>query len=191
MSRIGKKAISIPAGVTVELAGAIVKVSSGQNTLTQDIDPKIKVTVDTDAKEVHVAREGDDRHARAMHGTVRALIANMIVGVTKGYEKSIQIYGTGFGVKQQGAELHITVGFAKPCVVKIPQGITLDIDSPNARGNDSPATFKIKGSDKCMVGQFAADCRRVKPPEPYQGKGVRYADEVIKRKVGKAFASGG
>ena len=149
----------------------------------------ITVTHDGQANEIKVERKGDSRMARAMHGTTRAHIANMIVGLTKGFEKGIEIYGTGYGVKQEGTNLVLAVGYAQPVKVAIPQGITVDIKTPNTRGNDTPAEFKVKGPDKCVVGQLAAVLRHAKPPEPYRGKGVRYADEVIKRKAGKAFAS--
>lgn len=190
MSRIGKKAVKVPSAVKVELTPALLKLSAGPQSLTLDIHPRIDVAHDGQANEINVARKGDDRLARAMHGTTRALIANMIVGLTKGFEKGIHIYGTGYGVKQEGTNLIISVGYAQPAKVAIPQGITLDIATPNARGNDTPAVFTVKGANKAVVGQLAAEIRQVKPPEPYRGKGVRYADEVVKRKVGKAFASG-
>ena len=191
MSRIGKKAVPVPSGVKVELGGQTLKISSGSGTLVHTINPLVKDEYDSSANEISVSRDSNERFARSMHGTTRALIANMIKGVTQGYEKGIRLYGTGYGVKQEGADLLLSVGTAKPARVPIPQGAVVDIKTPNARGNDVPAELVIKGADKQMVGQFAAVLRRVRPPEPYNGKGVRYADEVIKKKVGKAFASGG
>jgi large subunit ribosomal protein L6 len=191
MSRIGKKAVAVPSGVKVELSGESLKISSGSETLVHAIKPVVKVEYDSTANEIKVTRESNERFARAMHGTTRSLIANMIQGVTQGYEKGILMYGTGYGVKEQGAELHLSVGTAKPAQVPIPRGVVVDIKTPNARGNDVPAEISIKGADKQTVGQFAAVLRRVRPPEPYNGKGVRYRGEVIKKKAGKAFASGG
>lgn len=191
MSRIGKKAIAVPTGVKVELSSEMLKISSGSGTLVHSINPIVKVEHDGSANEIHVSRDSNERFARAMHGTTRALIANMIHGVTKGYEKSMRLYGTGYGVKQQGTDLLLSVGRAVPAQVPIPQGVEVEIKTPNARGNDVPAELTIKGADKQSVGQFAAVLRHVRPPEPYNGKGIRYADEVIKRKVGKAFASSG
>lgn len=191
MSRIGKKAIPVPSGVKVELSGLTLKISSGSGTLVQAINPIVKVDYDSSANEINVTRDTSERFARAMHGTTRALIANMIQGVTQGYEKGMRLYGTGYGVKQEGADLLLSVGTAKPARVPVPQGVVVDIKTPNARGNDLPAEIFIKGADKQSAGQFAAVLRRIRPPEPYNGKGVRYADEVIKKKMGKAFASGG
>jgi large subunit ribosomal protein L6 len=188
MSRLGKKPVLIPSGVKVDLNGnKDIKISSGSNILTLDIHSTIELSYDASAAQIKVDRKSNERLARAMHGTTVRLLENMIVGVTKGYEKSCQIYGTGFGIVQKGKILEFSVGFAKPAPVKIPDGIVLDIKTPNARGGDSPAEFLIKGIDKCLVGQFAASCRSVSPPEPYNGKGVRYTGEVVKRKAGKAF----
>lgn len=189
MSRIGKKPIPVPSGVKVELAGDVIKVSGSAATLTMDIHPTVAVSYDEGAKEVSVTRKGDERLQRAMHGTTRALINNMIIGVTQGYKKAIQIFGTGYGVKVQGKEMQLTVGYAKPACLNIPDGVTVDIETPNSRGNDVPALFIIVGPDKHKVGQFAAAIRKVRPPEPYKGKGIRYKDEHIRRKVGKAFGS--
>ena len=188
MSRIGKKPLPVPTGVSVEVNGSKeIKISSGSNVLNMGIHPLIEIDYDSSTSLIKVDRKGDERLARAMHGTTVRLIANMIVGVTKGYEKSVQVHGTGYGVVQKGDTLEIAVGFAKPASVKIPSGIILDIKTPNSRGSDSPAEFIVKGIDKCLVGQFAASCRSVKKPEPYNGKGVRYTGEVVKRKAGKAF----
>ena len=159
--------------------------------LSFDFHPEIEVEFDSQAGEIRVARQSDVRFHRALHGTTRAIIANMIKGVTKGFQKKIEIYGTGDGVKVQGKELQLSVGFARPLGLPIPDGVTVEIITPNARGNETPAVFAISGADKHTVGQFAADIRRSRPPEPYLGKGIRFADEVIRRKVGKAFASGG
>nr|MBP8305001.1 50S ribosomal protein L6 [Phycisphaerae bacterium] len=132
----------------------------------------------------------EDRLARQMHGTTRALIANMVRGVAEGYSRKMEIYGTGFNVKEQGGKLVLTVGYCKPVEVPVPKAVKVQIEVPATKGNDVPAKFSIHCMDRCVLGEFAAAIRRVRPPEPYQGKGIRYADEHIKKKVGKAFASG-
>lgn len=190
MSRIGKKPIKVPAAVKVELAPGQIKVSSSGQSLTLALRPEVTVNYEQNTGEITVSRNGETRFPRALHGTVRALIANMIQGVTAGFTRDLRIYGTGYGVKQQGDALHVTVGFAKPAVRTIPPGVEVDIKTPNTRGNDTPAEFTVRGADKCAVGQFAAAIRHIRPPEPYLGKGIRYADETIKKKVGKAFGSG-
>ena len=190
MSRIGKKPVPVPQGVKVELKDKLLKISGSSASLTLDIRPEVEVQYDQQVNAISVTRRGDARLQRAMHGTTRALIANMIQGVTEGFKKDLKIFGTGYGVKIQGDKLMVTVGFAKPATLTILQGIQVDIKAPNTRGNDVPAEFSIVGADKCAVGQFAAAIRNIRPPEPYLGKGIRYADEHIKRKVGKAFGSG-
>ncbi len=189
MSRIGKKPVAVPAGVTVEVKGQMVKIASSAASLTWEVHPLIKVAYDADNKAIEVTRQGDDRESRALHGTTRALLANMVVGVTEGYKIDMEIYGTGYGVKQAGQDIELTVGTAKPHKVQIPAGVKLVITTPNARGNDTPAVFSISGPDKQVVGQLAAKIRKVRPPEPYVGKGIRYKDERIVRKDGKAFGS--
>ena len=189
MSRIGKKPVEVPAGVTVEVSGQNIKVASSSATLTWEVHPLVTVTYDAEAKAVSVTRDSDDRQARALHGTTRALIANMIEGVKNGYKIHMEIYGTGYGVKQNGQSLELTVGTAKPFLIPVPAGLTVEIVTPNARGNDTPAAFNISGADKQAVGQLAAKVRKVRPPEPYLGKGIRYKGEKIIRKAGKAFGN--
>jgi large subunit ribosomal protein L6 len=189
MSRIGKKPVKVPSGVKVELKDSSIKISSSSASLTFDIHPDMKVEYDVSAAEIRVNRPGDGRLHKSLHGTTRAIIANMVEGVVKGFRKNLEIYGTGYGVKVQGKELVLSLGFAAPASIPIPDGINVDIKTPNARGNDTPAVFSVSGPDKHTVGQFASNIRRARPPEPYLGKGIRYADEVIRRKVGKAFAS--
>ena len=125
-----------------------------------------------------------------MHGTARALIQNMVTGVTDGYSKSLEIYGTGFGVKVEGKNLVLSVGYAHTVPIPIPDGVKVNIDVPQTRGNEVPAKFSVSGMDKQVVGQFARTIKDARPPEPYQGKGVRFAGEQIRRKQGKAFAGG-
>jgi large subunit ribosomal protein L6 len=191
MSRIGKKAIAIPSGIKVELKDQHVKVSGPQGNMEMDCHPLIKVKVDSSANTILVGNDdADNRYAKQMHGTMRALIANMVTGVSKGFEQKMEVYGTGYNVKEQNGNLVMQVGYCNPVEIAIPKGIKVKIDIPATKGNDTPAKFTITGADKAVLGQFAAELRKSKPPEPYQGKGVRYADEHIKRKVGKAFASG-
>jgi len=190
MSRIGKKPVKIPSGVKVELKGQNVKISGPNGNLLLDVNPEIKVEYDSGTSEICVKRPSDTRQHRALHGTMRALIANMVEGVTKGFVKNLEIYGTGYGIKIQGKDMSLNVGFAAPAVVKIPDEVKVDIGTPNTRGNDVPAAFSISSPNKAVLGQFASEIRRVRPPEPYLGKGIRFKDEVIRRKAGKAFASG-
>ena len=191
MSRIGKKPIVIPGGVKVELKGLCVKVSGSLGQLQMDCHPRIKVKIDDSDGKIFVENEKpQDRTNRQLHGTMRALIANMITGVSKGFERKMEIYGTGYNVKEQGEKLLFQVGFCHLVERVIPKGIKINIDVGATRGNEVPAKFTLSAVDKCLLGQFAADIRKIRPPEPYKGKGIRYADEHVRRKVGKAFASG-
>jgi large subunit ribosomal protein L6 len=191
MSRIGKKPIGIPDGVKVELKGHCVKVSGSLGQLQMDCHPRIKVKIDESDGKIFVENERPQDHInRQLHGTMRALIANMIAGVSKGFERKMEIYGTGYNVKEQGTKLVFQVGFCHPIEKVIPKGVKIKIDVGATRGNEVPAKFTLSAIDKCLLGQFAADIRKIRPPEPYKGKGIRYADEHVRRKVGKAFASG-
>lgn len=191
MSRIGNKSIKIAAGVKVDQKGQKIKVSGPLGNLEMDCHPKIKVTIDNSAGNILVKNEHtEDRLANQLHGTMRALIANMVAGVSKGFEKKMEIYGTGFSIKEQGGKLVLNVGFCHSVELPIPKGVKVNIDVAATKGNEVPARFNITGVDKCLLGQFAADIHRVKPPEPYKGKGIRYSDEQVRRKAGKAFASG-
>ncbi len=192
MSRIGKKLIDIPKDVKVELSGSRVKVLGPLGDLQMDCHPEIKVQVEGDGNQIRIINEKPQvRKNRQLHGTMRALIANMIAGVSKGFEKKLQIYGTGYNVKEQDGQLVLQIGFSHLVKMEIPKGIKVNIKTENARGNDVPAAFSISGMDKQAVGQFASVIRKVRPPEPYKGKGIRYFDEYVRRKVGKAFTSGG
>ncbi len=191
MSRIGNKPIVIPDGVKVELKGLCVKVSGSLGQLQMDCHPRIKVKIDDSDGKIFVENEKPQDHMnRQLHGTMRALIANMVTGVSKGFERKMEIYGTGYNVKEQGAKLLFQVGFCHLVERAIPKGIKVNIDVGATRGNEVPAKFTLSAIDKCLLGQFAADIRKIRPPEPYKGKGIRYADEHVRRKVGKAFASG-
>jgi len=192
MSRIGKKPIAVPKGTSVELKGQQVKVSGPQGKLEMTCHPLITVKMDDSGENLIVDNPTpDERKAKQLHGTMRALISNMVTGVSKGFEKKMQIFGTGYNVKEQGGKLVFSIGFCHPVEMKIPDGVKVAIDVPATRGNDVPARFALSGADKHVLGQFAANIRRIRPPEPYKGKGIRYADEYVRRKMGKAFASGG
>jgi len=189
MSRIGKKPIDIPGGVKVEVKGLRVKATGPLGELQMDCHPRIKVKVDD--KQVIVENDRpENRQSKQLHGTMRALIGNIVTGVSKGFEKKMEIYGTGYSVKEQGGKLVFQIGFCHPVELAVPKGVKVDIQTGATRGNDVPARFTLSAIDKKLLGQFAADIRKVRPPEPYKGKGIRYADEHVRRKVGKAFASG-
>jgi large subunit ribosomal protein L6 len=191
MSRIGKKPINIPAGVKVEISGQTIKVAGPKGNLEIRCHPKINVKVDESSNKIVVENpSAEGRFEKALHGTMRALINNMITGVSKGFEKKMEIYGTGYSVKEQGGKLTLQVGFSHPIEIAVPQSVKVLIEVPATKGNDTPAKFTLAGYDRHELGQFAANIRRVKPPEPYQGKGIRYSDEHVRRKAGKAFASG-
>ena len=190
MSRIGKKPIIIPQGVKVEQNGLCIKVSGPLGSLQLNCHPQIKVKIDSSAGKISVENEHPQmRQNRQLHGTMRALIANMVTGVSRGFEKKIEIYGTGYSVKEQGGKLILQVGFSHPVEKPVPKGIKVNVETGATRGNEVPASFTLSGIDKRLLGQFAADVRKIKPPEPYKGKGIRYADEYVRRKVGKAFTS--
>ncbi len=202
MSRIGKKAITVPAGVKVEVRDHTVSAKGPKGELSWQFPAGVAVEVDS-AGLVRVNRERESPRHRALHGLTRALVANMVFGVEKGYTKKLEIYGTGYGCQVKGTRLLLNVGFmgrgvdaaGKPreaqFIIEIPTGLTVTIEAPTARGDSEPARMTVGGADKKLVGQFAADVRRIRPPEPYKGKGIRYADEHVRRKQGKAFAGGG
>jgi large subunit ribosomal protein L6 len=191
MSRIGKKPIVIPDGVKVELKGRCIKVSGSLGQLQMDCHPRIKVKVNESDGIIFIENENPQDHFnRQLHGTTRALIANMVTGVSKGFTREMEIYGTGYNVKEQGTKLVFQVGFCHPIERVIPKGVKVKINVGATRGNDVPAKFTLSAIDKCLLGQFASDIRKIRPPEPYKGKGIRYADEHVRHKVGKAFASG-
>jgi len=189
MSRIGKQAIRVPEGVKVAIRGRTINVEGPKGKLSWTHRPEITVTYDEKVKLVSVERSNDERRTRALHGTTRALIANMVSGCVNGFEKSLEVYGVGYGVQVQGDRLMLNVGLSAPFATNIPPGLTVTVQTPQARGDSEPARFSISGADKHAVGQFAAVLRKVRPPEPYKGKGVRYAGEYVRRKVGKAFGA--
>lgn len=194
MSRVGKKPIIIPDGVKVEqsTSDGSITVSGSHGSLHIECNPQIQVEIDSKSGHILVKNEHpQNRLSKQLHGTTRALIANMVTGVNKGYEKKMELYGTGYNVKEQGGKLIFQVGFANPIELVIPKGIKVSIEVGAARGEDTAAKFTLFGIDKCLLGQFAANIHKIRPPEPYKSKGIRYSGEYVRRKVGKAFTSGG
>lgn len=178
MSRIGKKPVLVPSGVTVEVAQDIVTVKGPKGDLTYAFLPEVSVHVDNNV--VRVERKGDSADAKARHGLTRALIANMVQGVYEGYVKELEIIGVGYKAQIKGKVLSLHLGFSRPIDLNIPDGIEILQDAQNKN------LLKILGIDKHLVGEFSAQIRSLRPPEPYKGKGIRYRDEHVRRKVGKA-----
>ncbi|MDP6637027.1 MAG: 50S ribosomal protein L6 [Phycisphaerae bacterium] len=191
MSRIGKKPIKIISGVTVTLSGQTVSVEGPKGKLSWTHRPEVTVEINDSEKVITVSRGSDDRFSRSLHGLTRSLIANMVEGCSKGFVRGLEVYGVGYGVQLQGNKLTVNCGFSHPVVFEVPAGVTVEIQTPQARGDTDPAKFTVSGADKQAVGQLAAKIRMVRKPEPYKGKGIRYAGEYVRRKVGKAFAGTG
>ncbi len=181
MSRIGKMPVAIPSGVTINLDGKHLSVEGPKGKLERDIHPDIDVVIE--GAELIVTRPSDDKKHRALHGLTRALIHNMVVGVTEGFKKDLELVGVGYRAAKQGDNLVLTVGYSHPVEMAPADGITIEVPTPNR--------VAILGIDKEKVGAFAANVRAVRPPEPYKGKGIKYEGEVIKRKAGKAGVKAG
>ena len=179
MSRIGRAPITVPAGVDVKITdGNFITVKGPKGTLEMDVVPEIDVTVDGNV--VHVTRPSDEKAYRSLHGLTRTLIHNMVVGVTEGFQKVLEISGVGYRAQKEGKNLVMNLGFSHPITVSETDDIEIDVPNPNQ--------VIIKGIDKQKVGQFAAEVRGVRPPEPYKGKGIKYDYEVVRRKEGKTGA---
>jgi len=179
MSRIGRTPITIPAGVTVNVAeGNVVTVKGPKGELTNTFRPSMKIEVEGSV--IHVTRPNDEKENRALHGLTRTLLANMVEGVTNGFAKTLEVNGVGYRASKEGNKLVLNIGYSHQVVMEEVDGITIDV--PNAN------TVVINGIDKQKVGQFAADVRSKRPPEPYKGKGIKYSYEVVRRKVGKTGA---
>ena len=179
MSRIGRMPITVPAGVEITVAeNNVVTVKGPKGTLTQALRPEM--IIEQEGNVIHVKRPSDDKMHVAMHGMTRALLHNMVVGVSEGFKKELEINGVGYRAEKKGNELVMNLGFSHQVIVPEIEGITIDVPAPNK--------IVINGCDKQTVGQFAAEVREKRPPEPYKGKGIKYADEVIRRKVGKTGA---
>jgi large subunit ribosomal protein L6 len=177
MSRIGKAPVPVPSGVEVTLAGRHITVRGPQGTLERDLPGEI--TVQQDDGQLLVERPNDERQNRALHGLVRSLVNNMVVGVTQGFTKELEIVGVGYRATAQGPNrIELALGFSHPVRVEAPEGVTFEVPTPTR--------ISVKGIDKEMVGQVAANIRKLRKPEPYKGKGVRYAGERVQRKAGKA-----
>ena len=181
MSRIGKKPIEIPAKVEASIEGRIITIKGPQGSLTLNHHPLVGVEIDAGAKKINVQRKDDSRDARALHGLTRSLVANMVQGVVELYEKRLEIVGVGYQATMQGTKIALQVGFANTIVIDVPENVTCELPSNTQ--------IRIKSTDKQACGQFAAEVRHVRPPEPYKGKGVRYVGEKVRRKAGKAFGS--
>lgn len=179
MSRIGKQPVVIPEGVKCELAGSHLKVTGPKGTLERHFHPSM--TVEMIEGRIIVKRPNNTPEHRALHGLTRALIANMVTGVAKGFEKVLTIHGVGYRASMHGKALNLALGFSHPVVIEVPEGIKVTLDNPQ--------TIRLSGIDKELLGQTAADIRAWRKPEPYKGKGIRYADEYVRRKVGKAGAT--
>lgn len=176
MSRIGRKPIDVPSGVTVEVSpGGSVKVAGPLGSLEQQVPARMEIA--QEAGVVTVSRPTDRGEDRALHGLTRTLIANMVEGVTKGFEKHLEIQGVGYRAQLKGSDLELAVGYSHPVTIQPRSGVTFEVPAPTQ--------ITVKGTDKQRVGQTAAEIRKVRPPEPYKGKGIRYRDEQVRRKVGK------
>jgi large subunit ribosomal protein L6 len=176
MSRIGKLPITVPSGVEVTISGRDVTVKGPKGTLSHTIVEPI--TIEQSDGALLVQRPDDERDSKARHGLTRTLVSNMVVGVTEGYSKTLEIVGTGYRVQAKGSDLEFALGFSHPVTVKAPDGISFNVEAPTR--------FVVSGIDKQRVGEVAANIRKIRKPEPYKGKGVRYAGEVVRRKAGKA-----
>lgn len=180
MSRIGRKPINIPAGVDVKFENGVITVKGSKGTLTQKIHPNMTVTIEENV--ITVTRPNDEKENRALHGLTRSLIANMVEGVTNGFKKELEVNGVGYRVQKQGKNLVMNLGYSHQVTMSETEDIKIEVPAPNK--------IIILGADKQKVGQFAAQVREKRPPEPYKGKGIKYADEHIRRKEGKAGKGG-
>ena len=176
MSRIGKMPVDMPSGVDVKVDGSQVTVKGSKGELSRQFNDRVSFSVEDGV--VTVVREDDTRESRALHGLSRALLANMVHGVSEGFTKVLEIQGVGYRASLKGSDIELLVGFSHPVDVKAPKGITFEVPEPTR--------IVVSGIDKEQVGQVAADIRKVRPPEPYKGKGIRYAGEYVRRKAGKA-----
>lgn len=179
MSRVGRQPIPVPEGVTVTLDGQRVTVKGPKGELSGSFDPELSIVLEDG--ELRVSRPTDQPRHRSLHGLTRTLVANMVVGVTGGFEKTLEIHGVGYRVLKKGNGIELNVGFSNPVAFEAPAGVELVIESPTL--------LHVRGTDKQQVGETAARIRKVRPPEPYKGKGIRYSGEHVRRKAGKAAAS--
>ncbi|MEO6349405.1 MAG: 50S ribosomal protein L6 [Candidatus Limnocylindrales bacterium] len=181
MSRIGKLAIPVPSGVQIDIAGTHVTVTGPKGTLERDIAPELRIVHEDGT--IRVERPNDDKRSRELHGLTRTLISNMVIGVTDGFRKGLEITGVGYRAQLVGRNLQLNLGYSHPVQIDAPEGISFEVETP--------VRLAVVGHDKELVGHVAARVRSTRKPEPYKGKGVRYAGEVIRRKAGKAGKIGG
>ena len=179
MSRIAKEAVAIPQGVEVSVNGQVISAKSKLGQMTLNVHPLVKVVIED--KNIHVQQADDSADSNMQSGTTRALIHNMIVGLDKGFEKKLQLVGVGYRAQAKGKVLNLALGFSHPVELNVPEGVTVTVPDAN--------TINVTGIDKQIVGQFAANVRAVKKPEPYGGKGIRYVDEHVRRKEGKTASA--
>lgn len=189
MSRVGKQPVPIPAGVEVTVAGNAVSVKGPKGTLERRFVDAVTLAVDKEAKQVVVSRKTDDKLAKSLHGLWRALVNNMVEGVVKGFEKELEIIGVGYKAELQGKTLKLSLGHAHPIELAVPQGIEVEVKRSGRQGVDLEVT--VRGVDKELVGQFAANIRKTRKPDVYHGKGVRYRGEYVRKLAGKTFGSVG
>ena len=182
MSRIGKLPIEVPSGVTVEITGNTIKVKGSKGELPREIHSLVEVK--QEGNELLITRKDDTKESRSLHGLFRSLIANMVEGVSKGFEKRMEVIGVGYRFQPSGSKITLNLGFSHPIDFKAPDGITFEADEENKQ------IIIVKGIDKETVGEVAAKVRSYRPPEPYKGKGIRYVDEYVARKAGKAAGAG-
>jgi len=175
MSRIGKKPIPIPAGVKVNVTNGTVSAEGPKGKLSQPVPSGLSANLD--ANTLVITRDGDDRRVRALHGLTRALVANMVAGVKDGFERKLDIVGIGYRAQMQGKAIQLALGYSHPVVFPLPEGISAEIERQTA--------ITLRGADKALLGETAAKLRALRKPDPYKGKGIRYSDEVVRRKVGK------
>ena len=180
MSRVGRKPIPVPAGVDIKIEDNIVKVSKGNQSLVQEVHPEIKVEYKSQDNTIEISRPTDNKFYRSLHGLYRSLISNMVVGLTEGFTKKLQIVGVGYRAELKGKNLVLQLGYSHPILFKPPENIEISLENPT--------TILVKGFDKQLVGQVSAKIRSFRPPEPYKGKGIKYEGEHIRRKAGKTAA---
>lgn len=180
MSRIGRKPITVPAGVDVTIDGSAVTVKGPKGTLSGTFNSNM--SIELDAGVITVSRPNDEKENRALHGLTRTLISNMVEGVNNGFKKELEIVGVGYRAAMEGKSVVLTIGYSHPVKMDPPEGVTIEVPAPNK--------IVVSGADKQVVGQFACEIRAVRPPEPYKGKGIKYADEVVRRKEGKSGKGG-
>jgi len=190
VSRIGKKPVSYPATVTVALEDRRVRVRGPRGELSLDVHPALTLQVDVQARTLAVGRSSEEKFDRAVQGTTRSLLANMVTGVVTGFQKVLEVHGVGYRARVEAGRLVLQVGFSHPVELAVPAGLTVTAEQVR-QTSGVIHVITVSGADKQQVGEFAAEVRRVKPPEPYLAKGIRYRGEQIRRKAGKAFVSGG